>query len=235
MKVRTLTSAVIAFASMSVIAIPITSSNARTFGMEPGSPNGTIQTQKPGWLDGSGKDLRIKIAGRVFDENDTPAKDFKLEACLKTNAGERGLPAAIDGNRFEFWVPVRGAGGANWFTLCVNATSADGRQIVRRMILNYEIRQTAIDGLTLRMKRPERSVQVTVVKNGRARARLRSWPWNSRATPHRPDERRGHCHVPIDESRPTVATDGLDERLQDRRLRIGSSSAARSDGRQIHD
>ena len=83
---------------------------------------------------------------------------------METNFGGRDLPAAIEGNRFEFWVPV---GSAGWFTLQVNATSTDGRQIARKTIFDYEIRQAAIDGLTLKMKKPERSVEVTVVENGR--------------------------------------------------------------------
>lgn len=165
MKVRTSINAVIALTSMSAIAFFINSSNSRAFGQDSGSPNGQIQTQKPEWLDGSGKDLCIKVTGKVFDENDTTANGYKLEARLETSSGERCLPSVIEGNRFEFWVPVGTAGW--WFTLYVNATSADGGQIAREMILSYELRQAAIDGLTLRMKKPERSVEVTVVENGR--------------------------------------------------------------------
>ena len=103
--------------------------NERTFGQDSGSPNGQIQTQKPEWLDGSGKDLCIKVTGKVFDENGTTANGYKLEARLETSSGER--PAfVIEGNRFEFWVPVGTAGW--WFTLYVNATSADGGQIARK-------------------------------------------------------------------------------------------------------
>ncbi len=135
------------------------------FGRESGPASGQIQAQKPKWLDGSGKDLRIKVAGKVFDEKGTPANDYKLEARLETNFGGRGLPAAIEGNRFEFWVP---AGIASWFRLDVNATSTDGRQIARKWILDDQIRQAAIDGLVLKMKKPERSVEVTVLANGQA-------------------------------------------------------------------
>ena len=70
----------------------------------------------------------------------------------------------IEGNRFAFWVRDT---SASYLLLQVNATSADGRQIARRTIHADEIRQAAIDGLKLQMEKPERSVAVTVVENGR--------------------------------------------------------------------
>jgi hypothetical protein len=94
------------------------------FGREPGSRIGQTQSQKPKWLDGSGKDLRIKVAGRVFDDNGTPANACKLEARL-ANFGERGLPVATDGNRFEFWVPA----GIPWFRLTETRSKLTVKQI----------------------------------------------------------------------------------------------------------
>jgi len=164
MKVRTSTNAVIVLTLMSAIAFSINALNVRTFGQDSGSPNGQTHIEGPGWLDGSGKDLRIKVSGEVFNENGTPANGCKLQARLETDSGRRDLPAVIDGNRFGFWVP---AGSADWFRLHLNATSADGRRIATETTLTYELRQAAIDGLELTMKPFERSVDVTVVENGK--------------------------------------------------------------------
>jgi thioredoxin family protein len=163
MKVRTSINAVITLTSMSAIIFSVNLLNPRAFGQDSGSPNGQTHTQKPSWLDGSGKDLRVKITGEVYDENGTPAKGYKLQARLRTNFGRRDLPAVIEGNRFRFWVPV---GSTGWFRLCLNATSAEGRRIATETIITHELRQAAIDGLKLTMKQSERSVDVTVVENG---------------------------------------------------------------------
>jgi hypothetical protein len=36
-------------------------------------------SQKPGWLEGTGKELRIKIGVKVVAEDNTPVESFKLE------------------------------------------------------------------------------------------------------------------------------------------------------------
>jgi hypothetical protein len=164
MRIRTVIREATVLASTLVVVFSIHWSTEPAVGREPASPEGQAQTRKPAWLAGSGKDMRIKVAGKVLGENGTPAKDWQFEVRLETRFGERRLPATVDGNRFEFWVPV---GGAGWFTLRVNATSADGRQIVRETIHSCELRQAAIEAVTLRMKKPDRFVEVTVVDNGR--------------------------------------------------------------------
>ena len=164
MEVRNSVNAVLALTFLSATGLPLDLLNPRTFGRETESPNGQVQAEKPKWLDGSGKDLRIKVAGKVLDENGTPANGYKLDARWETSFGERALPAAIEGNRFEFWIPVGSPGW--WFRLHVNATSTDGSQVARKTMLDHEIRQAATNGLILQLKKPERSVEVTVLANG---------------------------------------------------------------------
>jgi hypothetical protein len=164
MKVGTTTDAVIGFTLMTAVALSIIPFNVSTFGQDTGLPNPQSQTHKPAWLDGSGKDLRIKVTGEVFDENGAPADRYKLEVRLETRFGERDLPVKIEGNRFGVWVPV---GSADWLTLHVKAASADGRQIAQIPVSTHELRQVAIDGLTMKMKKPERLIEIKVVANGR--------------------------------------------------------------------
>ena len=193
MKIRTAIRAATVLALTLAVVFSIQWSSGPAFGREPGSPEGQAQTRKPAWLAGSGKDMRIKVAGKVLNENGAPAKDCQFEARLETRSGERRLPVTVDGNRFAFWVPV---GGAGWFTLRVNATSADGRQIVRETIHSCELRQAAIETVTLRMKKPERFVEVTVVDNGRpvSDASVAAEFAGDRVTAKTNDA--GSCHVP---------------------------------------
>ena len=116
------------------------------------------------WLEGSGKNLRMCIRGEVVNEDGAPAKDFRLRLRSSALSGERDLPVDVEGNRFSCWIPV---GEAPPFYLFVSATSPDGRRISRIGIEQGEIRQAAIEGLVLKMKRAERMVEVKVVKDGK--------------------------------------------------------------------
>ena len=75
-------------------------------GLDPGSLRGQTQAHKPAWLEGSGDDLRMKIAGQVLDQSGAPANGCKLQAHLKMGLRARDLPVTAKGNRFEIWVPV---------------------------------------------------------------------------------------------------------------------------------
>lgn len=118
---------------------------------------------KPEWLDGTGKDLRIRIAGEVLDENGKPAEDFTLGIQLRTQFATVNLPATLEKNRFQVWVPV---GSVGWFSIHLSAASSDGHKFARETISSLLVRQAAIDGVKLAIKPPERFVFVRVVQNG---------------------------------------------------------------------
>ena len=133
-----------------------------TFAEEATATEAEKSVESPAWLEGTGKDLRIRLSGEVVGEDGAPAEGFRLEVLSRTDFGEKGLPVEIRRNRFSCWVPV---GKSVPFCLRVNATSSDGRLVARPMLYRHEIRQAAVDGLVLDMRPAERSVEVTVLKN----------------------------------------------------------------------
>ncbi len=128
-----------------------------------GSPAGQAHVAKPAWLEGSGKDLRIKLSGAIRDETGAPARDSKLAVELKTQFASTNLPALVRGNLFQVSVPV---GQSRWFNLRLSAASADGRRTARTQLSHFELREAAINGLELTIKPPERFLEVTVVDKG---------------------------------------------------------------------
>lgn len=125
-------------------------------------PGDEHAVESPEWLEGTGKDLRIKLTGEVIDGSGAPATGYELQAESVTNHLRKDLAAEIDGSRFSCWVPV---GSLNWFGIHLHAVAADGRQIAAATIRDFELRQAAIDGVKLQMK-PGRSMEITVVHNG---------------------------------------------------------------------
>ncbi len=164
MKIRTSFAAMITIISMSAIAFFINPFSARTLAKDSGTPHRSSAVAKPAWLDGSGKDLRIKISGEVFDENGEPQSGCKLQVRSESRSCNQDLPVVMEENRFWFWVPV---GKSGWLTLYLDASSADGRGIARKTVFAYQIREAAVEGIKLRMKQPERTVEVRVVADGK--------------------------------------------------------------------
>ncbi|MBN2294775.1 MAG: thioredoxin family protein [Pirellulales bacterium] len=164
MKIRTAVDVFIIPVVISVILVSIKPLSVCAFAKDSGTSNGKSSAKKPAWLDGAGKDLRIKIRGEALGEKGKPENGCKLHVLLKSRFFQQDLPVVMEGNRFEFWVPV---GKAGWMTLHLNATSADGQLIVRKMVNAYEIRQAAIEGLKLKMEKLQRMVAVTVVADGK--------------------------------------------------------------------
>jgi hypothetical protein len=152
-----------AVASISALIVSGSLFSARVFGQVAGSRTGQPAVAKPAWLEGAGKDLRIRVKGEVLDESGAPANDCKLVVTLKTRFGATDLPATIERNQFQVWAPV-GAGGL--YNVHLTATSADGRRVARESISRFQLRQAATDGLKLTIKPPERTVYVKVVDQG---------------------------------------------------------------------
>lgn len=120
--------------------------------------------EKPAWLDGAGKDLRMKVWGEVLDEAGAPVVDCKVIVRSKTNSATTDLPVVVEKNRFYCWIPV---GGPDWFSIHLQAVSADGEQVASEVLAGFQLRQAAIDGLKLTLKPPERWIFVRVVSQDR--------------------------------------------------------------------
>jgi hypothetical protein len=153
----------ISAASILAFFVWTNSSNARVLaqGTETGIDHS--RSAKPAWLEGTGKDLRVKLSGSLRDETGAPAKNCKLTATLKTQFARRNLTALIKGNLFQVWIPVA---ADHWYTVHLDATSADGRRSGSKQISNFQLREAAIDGIELIVKPPERFVDVAVVEQG---------------------------------------------------------------------
>jgi len=108
-----------------------------------------IPAVKPAWLGGSSKDLRIKLAGKILEETGAPANGCKLTVILKTRFAQTNLPAEVERNQFQAWVPIS---DASLFNVYLNAASPDGRRVAREAISAFQLRQAALDGLELTIK-----------------------------------------------------------------------------------
>jgi hypothetical protein len=150
-------------ASMVAVVVSMSLANGRALGQVVGPRAEEARPDKPAWLEGTGKDLRIKLAGTIRDETGALAKDCKLTVTLRTQFGRTNLPVLIKGSLFQLWVPV---GHSSWFNLVLTAASADGRRTARMQVSTFELREAAVGGLELTVKPPERFLEVTVVDKG---------------------------------------------------------------------
>jgi len=139
-------------------------SNSPLFGQNERPAAAPPAAQKPDWLEGSGKELRIRLAGTVHDETGVPVNDCRIRITQRTQHSRNKILPRVVQNGFRASVPV---GDVGWFFLHVVATSKDGRRVARADIAAFELRQLAIDGLNLTLRPPERSLEVTVVDNER--------------------------------------------------------------------
>lgn len=119
-----------------------------------------IAASPPEWLRGSGDDLEMRLSGRVVDATGSPAKNCQVSAVtLQTPP----YAAAIQGDRFEVWIPVN---RKRLRSLTLHASTKDNDRLAYRTLDGNELRQAAIDGLTLTLERPARRIHVKVISDG---------------------------------------------------------------------
>ncbi len=122
----------------------------------------------PAWLEGSGKDARIKLSGKILDETGAPTAGCKLTAVMNLDSANTILPARVEGNQFQIWVPIS---DGRWFNVYLNVASKDGRRVASQAITAFQIRQAALEGLKLTIRPPERTVDITVIEQSGAPVR----------------------------------------------------------------
>jgi hypothetical protein len=115
------------------------------------------------WLRGSGKDLEIRLAGEVLDADGRPAREVTLTAGLNHQVSPVQLEPKVEGNRFEVWVP---ANRTQWYSMWLAAQSNHGDAAGYESLNAFQLRQAAIDGLKLTLRRPARQVDVKVLHHG---------------------------------------------------------------------
>src|SRR5580704_8642523 len=129
-----------------------------------GAEVGQARAAKPAWLQGAGKDLRIKLTGEIVDRAGAPVSDCKVAVRRKTEFASENLPLVTERNRFQAWVPI---GNGDWFNVQLKATSSDGQLVGWQVLSAFELRQSATNGIKLTLKPPERFLDVTVIDNAR--------------------------------------------------------------------
>ena len=116
------------------------------------------------WLEGSGKDLRIRLKGKVLESNGGPAADITVKVVMKARPYcDESLESQVNGSEFEVWVPVN---DSDWYRVDIEASSADGDQLACKSLMLYDLRTAAVEGLTLEMQPASRKGEVSVVYNG---------------------------------------------------------------------
>jgi len=144
----------------SVLCIALLTSGTVVNAQDSNAATAHAANTKPDWLEGTGKDMQIRISGEVFDEDGNPAADCHVEALFGSKAGSRNLNAELEGHRYSFSIPV-GTGG--WFRVHVRATSGDGQKTAHKLIQTFELRQAAVRGVDLKLQPTQRSVLVNVL------------------------------------------------------------------------
>jgi hypothetical protein len=115
------------------------------------------------WLRGSGRDLQICLQGEVLDSDGSPATAVQISGRMNASVSTQQLTPSIDGHRFKIWIPVN---QPQWFSMWLKGTSANNDHVAYKTFSQYELRQAAIDGITLTLRAPTRHVDVTVVDKG---------------------------------------------------------------------
>lgn len=115
------------------------------------------------WLRGSGKDLEIRLRGEVFEADGLPAAGLQVTGGLNAFDSNPQIVPTMDGHRFAVWIPVN---RSRWYSLWLKAASATGDRVAYTRLSAYQLRQAAIDGITLTLRSPTREVDVRVVEGG---------------------------------------------------------------------
>lgn len=123
------------------------------------------QPKKVDWLRGEGESLAIRLKGQIVSADGKPASDAKLTLSVTDGQGRSNeLEPPREGATFEYWVPV---GKVYWYSIVLSAVSSDGKQSCSRVISRDELRQAAIDGLSLELRPFDRVIEIHVVDKER--------------------------------------------------------------------
>ncbi|MEX2139106.1 MAG: M56 family metallopeptidase [Pirellulales bacterium] len=119
-------------------------------------------TQNALTIRGTGAEREMLVTGRVVESNGLPARDYDLVVHLWKDSSRETLSPKIDGDQFKVWVPIGG------FSLELSARTKDGKKRAFQGIVNWKMRQAAIDGVNLTLATANRTVEVSVSQDGTA-------------------------------------------------------------------
>lgn len=113
------------------------------------------------WLRGSGEKLQVRLQGEVLLPDGQSASEFKLRGGLNTSGAMLPLEPTIDNHRFEVWFPVN---RTRWYSMWLSVSDRNCLGYVK--LGDYELRQAALDGVTLTLQSPTRKLNVKVTDQG---------------------------------------------------------------------
>jgi uncharacterized GH25 family protein len=119
------------------------------------------------WLSGSGDELKLRLRGEVCGADGLPAEQIQVTAggtSINPFGSKFGLSPTVANHRFEVWIPVNKLQPQH---IWVKAAKVDGSQAAYLLLHERELRQSAIDGITLRLQPPARYMDVQVAFDGK--------------------------------------------------------------------
>ncbi len=108
--------------------------------------DGVLSQESPDWMRKSGNEILIRINGTVGDAAGAAIDDFTLGVKI----GEDPIETQVDKNQFEFWVPTS---KLTLQSVNIMAASGDGESTGYKLLIGYELRSAAIDGIELSLKK----------------------------------------------------------------------------------
>lgn len=114
------------------------------------------------WIRGTSDNLEMRIRGEILDVDGQPALAPTVLFSLSESNSHEPIDVTVNGHQFEAWLPVY---RRDWHAVRIQAASKDAQRRASVALSAAEVRQTAINGLTLTLQPSTRSVTANVVKD----------------------------------------------------------------------
>ena len=114
------------------------------------------------WIRGKSDNLEMRIRGEILDVDGQPALASTISVSLRESNSDVPVDVTVNGNQFEAWLPVY---RRDWRLVRIQAASKDAQRRASVALSSSEVRQTAINGLTLTLQPSTRRVTAKVVKD----------------------------------------------------------------------
>lgn len=114
------------------------------------------------WIRGTPDKLEMRIRGEILDVDGQPAIEPSVSVSLRESNSDVPVDVTVNGHQFEAWLPVY---RRDWHLVRIQAASKDAERRASEALSASEVRQTAINGLTLTLRPSTRIVTAKVVKD----------------------------------------------------------------------
>ncbi len=114
------------------------------------------------WIRVKSDKLEMRIRGEILDVDGQPALAPSVSVSICDNNSNEPVDATLDGHRFEIWLPVH---RVDWHTVRIQAVSKDSLRRASVRLHSPELRQTAMNGLTMTLQPSGRIVKAKMMKD----------------------------------------------------------------------